>query len=73
MCVLSKPIVLPPSVYGVFRNAEQSNYAAGNTFPDALAQYRIVCGDKATALGLGMILSEGLVAKNQHITDHLMR
>ena len=65
--------VLLSSVCGVFGNVGQSNYAAGNTFQDALAQYRVACGEKATALDLGIILSEGFVAKNQHIMDHLMR
>lgn len=65
--------ILLSSVCGVFGNGGQSNYAAGNTFQDALAQYRITLGEKATALDLGIILSEGFVAENQHIMDHLMR
>lgn len=65
--------VLLSSVCGVFGNGGQSNYAAGNTFQDALAQYRVSLGEKATALDLGVILSEGFVAENQHIMDQLMR
>lgn len=65
--------ILLSSVCGVFGNGGQSNYAAGNTFQDELAQYRIAHGEKATSLDLGIILSEGFVAENQHVMDHLMR
>ncbi|KAL8640877.1 MAG: hypothetical protein Q9226_008697 [Calogaya cf. arnoldii] len=65
--------ILLSSVCGIFSNSGQSNYAAGNTFQDALARFRISHGEKATALDLGIILSEGFVAENKHIMDHLMR
>ncbi|KAL8732944.1 MAG: hypothetical protein Q9181_003766 [Wetmoreana brouardii] len=65
--------VLLSSVCGVFGNGGQSNYAAGNTFQDALAQHRLACGEKATSIDLGIVLSEGFVAENQSIMDHLMR
>lgn len=65
--------VLLSSVCGVFRNSGQSNYAARKNFQDALAQYRITLGEKVTALDPGIILSEGFVAENQHLMDHLMR
>lgn len=65
--------ILLSSVCGVFGNGGQSNYAAGNTFQDALAQYRVTLGEKATSLDLGVILSEGFVAENQRIMDRLMR
>ncbi|KAL8962775.1 MAG: hypothetical protein Q9193_000877 [Seirophora villosa] len=65
--------ILLSSVCGIFGNSGQSNYAAGNTFQDVLARFRVSRGEKATALDLGIILSEGFVAENQHIMDHLMR
>lgn len=65
--------IMLSSVCGVFGNGGQSNYAAGNTFQDALAEYRISRGEKAVTLDLGIVLSEGFVAENQHIMERLMR
>ncbi|KAL9027447.1 MAG: hypothetical protein Q9180_007332, partial [Flavoplaca navasiana] len=50
--------ILLSSVCGIFGNSGQSNYAAGNTFQDVLARFRVSHGEKATALDLGIILSE---------------
>lgn len=65
--------ILLSSVCGVFGNPGQSNYAAGNTYQDALARHRVSHGEKATALDLGVILAEGVVAENAQLMDHLMR
>lgn len=65
--------IMLSSVCGVFGNGGQSNYAAGNTFQDALAEYRRSCGEKAVALDLGIMLSEGFLAENQHVLDRLKR
>jgi hypothetical protein len=65
--------VLLSSVCGISGNAGQSNYAAGNTYQDSLAQYRVSCGEKATAIDLGVVLSEGFVAENAHLMDYLIR
>ncbi|KAF2469062.1 reducing type I polyketide synthase [Lindgomyces ingoldianus] len=65
--------VMLSSTSGIFGNAGQSNYAAGNTFQDALAQYRTISGEKAIALDLGMILGEGFVAENKDIYAKLLR
>lgn len=65
--------IMLSSVCGVFGNGGQSNYAAGNTFQDALAEYRRSSGEKAVALDLGIMLSEGFVAENQHVMDRLKR
>lgn len=64
--------VLLSSLCGIIGNGGQSNYAAGNTFQDALAHYRVNLGEKATAIDLGIVLSTGFVAENQRIMDHLM-
>lgn len=61
------------SLGGVIANGGQSNYAAGNTFQDALAQHRCLHGEKATSLDLGIFLSDGVVADNDHIMKHLLR
>lgn len=65
--------ILLSSVVGIYGNPGQSNYAAGNTYQDTLARYRVSCGEKATALDLGVILSEGVVAENVRIMEHLKR
>ncbi|ETS80428.1 hypothetical protein PFICI_07957 [Pestalotiopsis fici W106-1] len=65
--------VMLSSSVGVFGNAGQSNYAAGNTFQDALARCRVEQGEKAAAIDLGMILGEGFVAERADIRDKLMR
>ncbi|RDL39057.1 uncharacterized protein BP5553_03397 [Venustampulla echinocandica] len=63
--------VMLSSVTGIVGNPGQSNYAAGNTFQDALARYRVARGEKATALDLGIILGGGFVAENKDIYDRL--
>ncbi|TVY75995.1 Highly reducing polyketide synthase azaB [Lachnellula suecica] len=65
--------ILLSSVSGIFGNPGQGNYAAGNTYQDALAQYRVSQGEKATALDLGIVLSDGFLADNTHILDRLLR
>jgi acyl carrier protein len=61
------------SVCGIFGNAGQSNYAAGNTFQDALARYRVAKGQKSLAMDVGAVLSEGFVAENKDVMDRLLR
>lgn len=65
--------VMLSSAVGIFGNSGQANYAAGNTFQDALARYRVARGQKAVAIDLGMILGEGWVAERKDIQDRLMR
>jgi hypothetical protein len=55
--------VMLSSVCGLIGNRGQANYAAGNTYQDALAKYRISQGLKATSLDLGNILRVGYVAE----------
>ena len=51
------------SIAGITGNVGQANYAAGNTYMDALVRYRHSLGEKATALNLGWMESEGIVAE----------
>ncbi|KAL8665801.1 MAG: hypothetical protein Q9202_001923 [Teloschistes flavicans] len=65
--------VILSSVCGVVGNGGQSNYSAGNTFQDALAQHRCSLGEKAISLDLGIFLTDGAVAENDQIMKHLLR
>lgn len=51
------------SIAGVVGSGGQANYAAGNTYMDSLAHYRVARGEKATSLDLGWMESEGAVAE----------
>ncbi|KAJ5546921.1 Acyl transferase/acyl hydrolase/lysophospholipase [Penicillium frequentans] len=57
--------VMLSSVAGIFGNRGQSNYAAGNTFQDALAAYRTERGMNASSINLGSVSSVGWVAENR--------
>jgi acyl carrier protein len=57
--------VMLSSVAGIFGNRGQSNYAAGNTFQDALAAHRVSQGLKASSLNLGSVSNVGWVAENR--------
>jgi acyl carrier protein len=57
--------VMLSSVAGIFGNRGQANYAAGNTFQDALAAYRVSKGMKGSSLNLGSVSNVGWVAENR--------
>ena len=63
--------VLLSSGAGVTGNRGQANYCIGNTYQDALAQYRVSKGLKGIALDLGMILSVGFAAENDDVMGNL--
>lgn len=53
------------SVSGIIGSQGQANYAVGNTFQDGLCEYRLIHGEKATSLNLGILTDDGYVAQNQ--------
>jgi hypothetical protein len=56
--------VMLSSIAGVVGHASQSNYAAGNTFQDALARHRSSKGLPAVAIDLGAVGDVGVVAES---------
>lgn len=63
--------ILLSSITGVVGTGGQANYAAGNTFMDALARARLAAGEKAVSLDLGWIESAGTVAENKDVEKGL--
>lgn len=59
------------SVSGVCGNAGQAQYAAGNTFQDALAQSRRHRGLKAMSVNLGIMLGVGAIAETAGVGNNL--
>jgi aryl carrier-like protein len=66
-------MVILSSACGVIGHVGQSNYAAGNTFQDAVARYRVASGQKTVSLDLGIILGQGYVAENENVMESLLR
>lgn len=58
---------LVASLNGIVGGRAQANYAAGNTFQDALAHYRLSLGEEAVSLDLGLMVSEGVVAEDKSL------
>ncbi|GKZ33434.1 hypothetical protein AbraIFM66950_003331 [Aspergillus brasiliensis] len=74
-CLEHQPLdffVCLSSVSGVVGQRGQSNYAAGNTFQDSLARYRVARGLPAVSLDLGAMVDDGFLAQNQSIRDRLL-
>ena len=59
--------VMLSSLGGILGNASQSNYAAGNTYQDALAHHRISQGLPALAIDIGQVIDAGWVAQNPDV------
>lgn len=57
------------SISGIIGTVGQGNYAAGNTYMDALVQHRTARGEKATALDLGWMESEGIAAETPALAE----
>ena len=57
------------SFTGIFGHRTQSNYAAGGTYEDALAHYRVSRGLKAVTIDLGIMRGVGVLAE-QGSTDY---
>ena len=65
--------VMTSSVSGTLGTPGQSNYAAGNSYLDALARHRNYKGQSAAAIVLPMVLGVGVVAENLELEEALKR
>lgn len=59
------------SLAGIIRPQSQANYAAGNTFQDALARHRLFVSEHATTLDLGMNFDQGAVVDDENLARAL--
>ncbi|XXG96268.1 hypothetical protein Hte_002549 [Hypoxylon texense] len=64
--------ILLSSISGIVGSAGQANYAAGNTYMDALAHYRNALGERATALDLGVVVDHGFLAANETLRNRIL-
>jgi hypothetical protein len=65
--------ILFTSISSVIGNAGQVNYAAGNTYMDSLARYRITQGGRAVSLDLGAMLRYGVLAEDESLRERLLK
>lgn len=65
--------VMTSSISGIMGTAAQTNYAAGNTYMDALATHRINNGMHAMSIIIPMVLGIGVVSENLELEASLKR
>ncbi|KAI4168739.1 MAG: hypothetical protein LQ343_006175 [Gyalolechia ehrenbergii] len=63
--------ILLSSYAGIIGSYGQTNYAAGNTYQDALAQYRVSHGEKAVSIDLANVRSVGYLAERDELAAAL--
>lgn len=61
--------ILFSSISGILGNPGQANYAAGNTYQDALAAHRTARGQYTISLDIGWLASIGAVAESARLQE----
>jgi hypothetical protein len=64
--------VMLSSNCGILGQVGQANYAAGNTYQDALARYRVSQGEHGISIDLGAMMLEGYVSENEEVSKRLL-
>jgi hypothetical protein len=65
--------IMASSISGILGQTTQLNYAAGNTYQDSLARFRVSNGEKAVSLDLGILTVGGLLGENPDLMERLTR
>ncbi|XXG96503.1 hypothetical protein Hte_002786 [Hypoxylon texense] len=58
-------LIFLSSLSGVYGSVSQSNYAAGCTYQDSLARWRVMRGQRALSLDIGWMRSIGIIAETE--------
>jgi hypothetical protein len=64
--------ILLSSISGVVGAGGVANYAAGNSYMDSLAHYRIAHGQKAVALDLGAMVDDGMLVNDDTLKQKVL-
>ncbi|KAM0794237.1 reducing type I polyketide synthase [Usnea florida] len=64
--------ILLSSICGIMGQGGQANYAAGNTYQDALARHRVAQGEKAVSIDLGVMVAEGFLRENETLLNRML-
>lgn len=64
--------IMLSSASGILGLPGQSNYAAGNTYMDALARHRVALGERAVSLDLGVMIDDGLLSQNPDLMNRVL-
>ncbi|KEY72258.1 hypothetical protein S7711_00257 [Stachybotrys chartarum IBT 7711] len=63
--------IMLSSVSGIIGNPGQANYAAGCTFQDRLARYRLSQGQKALSIDLGAMRNIGVISESKFLQENM--
>ncbi|PQE18811.1 polyketide synthase protein [Rutstroemia sp. NJR-2017a WRK4] len=64
--------IMLSSACGILGQVGQANYAAGNTYQDALARYRVSQSEHGISIDLGAMMLEGYVSENEEVSKRLL-